>query len=226
MTVKRPPAGPAKKPTSDSSQAPAKHAARASSPELDEKHRRMLRELAEMGMDMLRGVHQRALENKDSTTALVEAVDDFERISRAVRQTLMLEHKLAESRPIRRGNAAPAPVDEIDSERQARHKIFVKRAVEKAILTEKRRLGLRKIETLLADLDERLEDADIGAHLAKLPVGAIALRLCTEFGLAPDLSLWAEEPWAIKEALTRPPGSPFAARRDAGPAAPGGGRLN
>jgi hypothetical protein len=42
-----------------------------------------------------------------------------------------------------------------------------------------------------------------------LPIGASVARLCAELGLTPDWSLWEDEDWAIEEAETDAPGSPY-----------------
>ena len=58
-------------------------------------------------------------------------------------------------------------------------------------------------------LDERLLDEDEIVTLGALPIGASIARLCAQIGLTPDWSLWEDRPWAIKEAETDAPGSPY-----------------
>ena len=58
-------------------------------------------------------------------------------------------------------------------------------------------------------LDERLQDEDEIVNLGTLPIGASIARLCAQIGLTPDWSLWEDTPWAIKEAQTDAPGSPY-----------------
>ena len=62
------------------------------------------------------------------------------------------------------------------------------------------------------ELRERLDDGDEEeADFADRPIGELVARICKDLGITPDWSLLEDEDWAIEEARTRPPGSPFAA---------------
>jgi hypothetical protein len=65
----------------------------------------------------------------------------------------------------------------------------------------------------LADLDERLEDAD-DRDFVDRPIGELVAGICRDLGVTPDWSLWEDESWAI-EALKAPaPDAPGAAPPD------------
>ena len=64
-------------------------------------------------------------------------------------------------------------------------------------------------ERRLDHLDERLLDEDEIVSFGTLPIGASIARICASLGLTPDWSLWEDEDWAIEEAETDAPGSPY-----------------
>jgi len=167
----------------------------------------------------------------------------FERISRAVRRCWALEEHFfergrardakAEARsrtrrndaaePASAGAAKPAPAGD-DSRRQNRKRAEIGRIVGEAIAdlpgSETGRESIRN------DLQERLDDEEsFEDFIGDRPLGAIVADLCRDLGVAVDWSLWADEDWAIEEARTKPPGSPYADykpdhRPDRRPAAP------
>ena len=85
-------------------------------------------------------------------------------------------------------------------------------------------------ERRLDHLYERLQDEDEIVSFGTLPIGASVARLCKALGLTPDWSLWENEDWAIEEAQTDEPGSPYASGGPesvgaAGPDGPQGAAL-
>jgi len=178
------------------------------------RHLRMLRELAEIGMDLARAVQRQAndpapAEGDAAPADLTDLGLVFSRIGRAVRQTLALEARLVEV-----GRERERDADLFDHHRQAnearraiRRKDEARRLVEQAIEAE---AGEGDVEQLLADLHERLEDPDDTADFADRPMGVLIARICRDLGVAPDWSLWEDQEWAIDEAAAKPRGSPFA----------------
>jgi hypothetical protein len=180
---------------------------------------RMLEELAEIGMTLARAVQQQVLDQAAAEPA--EAAEQpgagnlalvFSRISRAVRQTIALEAKLAEEGRTRDEQTAAeqarrAVVD--GRERKQRRRAQAKRFIEQAVDIEA--ADHDAAEELLWELDERLDDVE--ADFADRPIGEIVARICRDMGLAPEWSLWAKEEWAVEEIATRPPGSPFTGLR-------------
>ncbi len=76
--------------------------------DMRERHGRVLAELAEVGMTMVRRLSEALLEARDPQTQAQLGLA-YHRVSRAVRQTLALEFRLAqEARRLERDRAAPA----------------------------------------------------------------------------------------------------------------------
>ncbi|MBJ7413261.1 MAG: hypothetical protein JHD15_23285, partial [Phenylobacterium sp.] len=74
---------------------------------MGERHGRVLAELAEVGMTMVRRLSEAMLQARDPQTQAQLGLA-FHRASRAVRQTLALEFRLAqEARRLERDRAAP-----------------------------------------------------------------------------------------------------------------------
>jgi hypothetical protein len=154
----------------------------------------MLRELAEIGMTLARGVERQAQAPEAGDLGLV-----FARIARAVRQTLALEARLEGELQVRArkaafereqdaASAARAPVRE-----RAR---IVRRAVKRAIEAE---ADDDEAEQLIEDLDERLCDREDDEDFLDRPVGELVALICKDLGVTPDLSLWEDEAWARAE---------------------------
>jgi hypothetical protein len=150
----------------------------------------------------------------------------FERISRAVRRCWALEEHFfekarardakAEARgrtrrndaaePAPSGEAKPAPAGE--SQRQRRQRAEIGRIVGKAIDDLPGAEDTR--ESIRNDLREVLADEEAFDDLVgDRPLGAIVAAICADLGVNVDWSLWADEDWAIEEARTKPPGSPY-----------------
>jgi hypothetical protein len=133
-----------------------------------------------------------------------------------VRQTLALEEKFDRPRP------APAPSawderaawlaqlrDDPDIARLgvAVHRDDVRAHVEQVIAAE---ADGPEAERLLADLEERLDDAEAGEDFADRPLGELVAGICRDLGVTPDWNLWRNEDWAMDEARANTPGSPYA----------------
>jgi hypothetical protein len=149
----------------------------------------------------------------------------FERISRAVRRCWALEEhffekskardeKVARDRtrrndaaePALSGAAKPAPAG--DAQRQRRKRAEIGRIVGEAI---DRQPGSEETrESIRNDLRERLDDEESFEDLiGDRPLGAIIAGICKDLGVEVEWSLWADEDWAIEEARTKPPDSPY-----------------
>jgi hypothetical protein len=149
----------------------------------------------------------------------------FERISRAVRRCWALEEhffekartrdeKAAKGRtrrndaaePAPSGEAKPAPADQ--SQRQRRQRAEIGRIVGEAIDDQPGSEDTR--ESIRNDLREVLDDEEAFDDLVgDRPLGAIVAAICADLRIEVDWSLWAGEDWAIEEARTKPPGSPY-----------------
>jgi hypothetical protein len=188
---------------------------------------RTLGELAEIGMTIARALERQVLDeaaraaDDGRATGSAGPIDAglglaFARVSRAVRQTLALEEKF--DRPL------PAPVPSSWDERAAWlaqlrddpdiarlgvavHRDDVRAHVEQVIAAE---ADGPEAARLLADLEERLDDAEAGEDFADRPLGELVAGICRDLGVTPDWNLWRNEDWAMDEARANTPGSPYA----------------
>lgn len=177
-----------------------------------ERHLRVLEELTEVGMEMVRALRDEAVAEDGKSAG--ELALTFSRVARAVRQTVALEARLAEGHEImafRARSAEPARAPRPVSPNQFRR-------------TEIGRVVGEMIDLTIPDDDQRepfyeaLYDRidDVPAATFERPMGVMIAEICRDLGLEPDWSLWAEETFAIEEARDRTPGSPYA---DMGPPA-------
>ncbi len=175
---------------------------------------RMLQELAEIGMQLARAVGRQVAERTqedpggaDTDLAADLAADlalVFSRISRAVRQTIALEARLDREllQAQKAENAAMAEQARAAERALARRrKHAVREAVQEALDAEA--CG-PELEALLADLDERLEDADDDPDFAELAIGQLVARICRQLGVVPDPSLWEDEGGAVHAGSPEP----------------------
>jgi hypothetical protein len=201
--------------------------------EMAARHSAVLRELAEIGMDLARLMQRRAMAEVEAQAAAEPEAGagrsvrgagggdlglGFSRIARAVRQTLALEAKLEQDHHAR---GEPARAQQAKRREQEEHWQAAKQAhrtrrqyeiseiVEQAIEAE---AAESDVERLLADLDERLADEADDADFGDRPIGEIVARICADLGLTPDWGLWEYEDWAMEEAETKARGSPYARR--------------
>jgi hypothetical protein len=169
--------------------------------------RRMLEELAGIGLDIARSLRiiaeAQAVQAVAEPTQAPAGIDPglgFSRVSRAVRLTLALKAQLMEGAPERdRKEREEVQERKIAAARKRRRKIEVARAVEMAIADDVERGEGGNPEELRADLRERLDEADIDDDLGKLPISEIVERICRDLRIEPDWKLWREEAWFIEE---------------------------
>jgi len=154
----------------------------------------LLAELAEIGTDLARMIRQQA---NAAAWLGSDGPAMFERVARAVRQTIALRLRLEADALARqlRGAAEPAAREAGASRTRERRKTRVKRLVEAAIEADAgRRADPGDSERLLLDLHERLDDPDIAAELANRPIGEIVAGICRDLGITRDCSRWPDEP--------------------------------
>ena len=165
----------------------------------------MLRELAQIGMRLARGVEREA---EAPEACAGDLVLKFARIARAVRQTLALEARIeGELAAWAREDAAQraARLERETRARLAGRKTAIRCAVEQAIEAE---ADDHEREGLCDHLEERLQDRE-DTDVLDRPVGELVARICRDIGVTPNWSLWEDEDWAIAEGVTvRPAGGP------------------
>ena len=136
-------------------------------------YRGVLRELIDMGADLARLVHQQA---EQAVVPAAEAAVAFERITRAVRRSILLAQKLDE----------PARAPGADRW-TARRRVI--RAVEDAI---QREADEGDSESLHAEFLDRLDGPDLEDDLGDRPVGEIIADICHDLGLG---AMPGTHPW-------------------------------
>jgi hypothetical protein len=171
------------------------------------RHAAILRELAELGMALVRRVVEQASEPEGEAGAVQPDPGlSFSRLSRAVRLTLALEKRLFEET---KAAAGPAPADADRFKLRISRKDKVAYAVEGLLMNCEQEYDEDEIERLLEDADERLSDMETEEDFADAPISAIVARICADLGLTPDWTMWAREAWAKAEARDGVAGSPY-----------------
>jgi hypothetical protein len=182
-------------------------ACRTEAAESAARDRRMLEELAGIGLGIARSLQviaeAQAAQVVAEPTQIPAGIDPglgFSRVSRAVRLTLALKVQLMEGAPERDRKEREAVQErKIAAARKHRKKIEVARAVEMAIADDAERGEGGNPEELRADLRERLDEVDIDDDLGKLKISEIVERICRDLRIEPDWRLWREEAWFVEE---------------------------
>jgi hypothetical protein len=138
-------------------------------------YRQVLHDMIEIGIELVRQLPEQAkpqaatgpAEPAGLTGTDVSAA--YERLTRAVRRSIMLAQKLAETSPATAGQQRFA----------ARKRIL--RAVEDVIQREK---GCAEADGLHVELRERLDSPDLDDDLDERPVDEIISEICHDLGLA------------------------------------------
>jgi hypothetical protein len=190
-----------------------------------ERHGQMLRELAEIGMNIARAIERQAVEAAkpavDGWVAPPERDRDFAAlfacISRAVRLTVALDARLAEERRqwLERTESQRAAARAEAARREAANETR-RRALKKSKVE---RIAKEGIESLTKDLQERydlgsglserLREYERYDELGNRPIGEILARIFMDLGIRPDWQRWEREEWALEEARTRVQSSPY-----------------
>jgi hypothetical protein len=155
----------------------------------------MLRELADIGMEIARAVQgevrARAEAVEGEATESPKIVADlglaFSRVSRAVRQTLALEARLEDDRLERRRAAeeARSQADGEMAERAAKVKAKLMQ-----LLHPDRERDHRWDDDWFEDLNDDPDDDE--GFVADRPAADVVAGVCGDLGLEPDLRLWAD----------------------------------
>jgi hypothetical protein len=144
-----------------------------------EREKRILGELAELGLSLARAVHERALA-AETSAEMTELALAFHRTSRSVRQTLALESKL-ERDGARRDREALVEAARAHETGVTRRKHQVRMAVERSIWTEAEGL---EAERLVDELDDLLEEESLADDFTAEPVEAHVARIRGDLGLS------------------------------------------
>jgi hypothetical protein len=179
--------------------------------------------LAEAGMDLVEDLRVRTLAR---TAAMIERPEIepteperdvglmFDRLSRAIRLTTMMQVSLTTERRNREqlDKAAAAAVQTEETKRAAtaehaqktRKKAEAKRVLDEEIIKHEER-DPRDAADLREDLETRFDRNDEFADILHLPLGEIVARISWLLGLDPDWNQWKFELWAPDAAKTKRP---------------------
>jgi hypothetical protein len=175
------------------------------------RHVAVLRELAEIGMDIARALRGQAEADPKASAGADLA---FARIARAVRLTLALETRMAEEgfaatqRLAAHQQSARERADFVERVRIGQRESTVHRLVAEAIEIEGQETERAEPDEVLLDaLDEAMKGLDLSDDRC---IGEIVATLCKDLGVTIDWTYCQDEHWAREERIHRPPGSPFA----------------
>ena len=180
--------------------------------------------LAEAGMDLVEDLRVRTLARTAAMIAqpdTVEATEPerdvglmFDRLSRAIRLTTMMQVSLATERRNREAldKAAAVAVQAEETKRAAtadhaqktRKKADAKRIVDEEIIEHEER-DPRDAADLREDLEILFERNNEFADILHLPLGEIVARISWLLGLDPDWNEWKFELWAPDAARVKRP---------------------
>jgi hypothetical protein len=183
---------------------------------LAERQLQMLGELAKIGLACARYVESQTRAEPPPPAAEIALA--YARVSRPVRQAILLqsrliaERKAAEAAPAAAPPAAPEPgaapsefrYTPIEA-RKARVARIVERLAEADHPEDE-----AAIDELMGEALDRLDDDDRYGDLLDRPVSEIVARICADLGLSPDWTRLAQEPWAQAEIAAGAAGAPLA----------------
>jgi hypothetical protein len=182
----------------------------------------VLQELAQLGMRMARAICAEAEAPADpDRKSSGDLALMFSRVSKAVRQTLALESRLAEGLEAGRAQRAAEAVGRAEAEGAARthRKQSVRLMVEDAIDYDGPG-DAEAQERLLDDLDERLADPVEEDRFRDRPIEEWVAHICQTLGVPFDPRPWEREEWGLDDPTAPPPGPPDARSVTQAPAHP------
>jgi hypothetical protein len=157
--------------------------------EMNARHGRILAELAELGLGLARELQAQALA-AETPAERAEAALAFQRVGRAVRQSIALEAKLERDRA-RDAREAADDRARTAEDRTARRKREAKLAVRQAVW---RQAGRNlQAEHLMKDLDDTIELEACKDEFIDDPVEAVVERLCRLIGVISPARLDARD---------------------------------
>jgi hypothetical protein len=196
-----------------------------------------LDQLAAAGTRLALAIEQAAAEAGEPA-ARAEAAKAFSRVTRSVRLTGLLQDRLIQDiGRLRSGaemtatQAREAALAQAEEAKALADPAYAHKARVEAIVARVARAETDdedRLERLACEAGERLDDDDIYGDVSARPVGELVSLICRDLDVKPDWKRLGEERWAIEEAETGDPRSPFFSNRAqpaASPAGGGGGPL-
>ncbi|MGZ5983599.1 MAG: hypothetical protein ACXWK7_01570 [Caulobacteraceae bacterium] len=168
-----------------------------------ERQLEVLSELTDIGLEVARALERQAKDSgpNDDVQSLSRA---YARTARAVRLTIMLQSKLIEALQRIDIRAEVLAVSEAARDAARRcdpeyvHKARVENIVER-VAREACDGDEDRLDRLMTEACERLDDRDIYGAVLDRPVGELVALICRDLGLSPDWGRLAEEAWAQEE---------------------------
>ena len=178
-----------------------------------ERQLRMLERLAEFGLDIAEALAGQARHGAPKVTDADVALA-YGRVSRAVRQAILLQSRLVDDDQVRAAAAEKALADargranQAAAEPEERVKCRVSRILARVIAAGHD--DEDEIDRLVGEADERLDDDGLIGDVLTRPVSEIVADICRDLGLDPDWTRLAEEAWAKEELGSGEAGWPLA----------------
>ena len=185
----------------------------------------LLEQLAEEGLRLGQAIARQITEPDSSSDAPVKAETiamAFSRVARAVRMTALLQTRLLKDMDEARARAAfdriregsmPPLEDAAAEEARRSEPAYVHKARVEAIVERVAKAHAKedddKIDRIVREAGERLDDEDIYGDVLTRPVGELVAMICRDLGLDPDWTRLAEEAWAHEEIRLGVERSPF-----------------
>ena len=174
---------------------------------------RLLEELAEIGMTLVRELRDTAGKAEPTPSKGRDPADAFARLSRAVRMTLALHAKTEKALGDLKTPAPPAKEAEPPVSRELIARSFQEMKA-MSLVAAAAEVEIEDEEALgdvLEALLERVEEDEAYDNIPDRPMRETVERLCRDLELTPDWSRWEndEERWDLKYPLPRPRSSPF-----------------
>ena len=174
----------------------------------------MLKRVAQVGLEVSLEIERQA-RGDVAEGARPAAVGDialaFARTARAMRLTVMLQSRLAkdlaglDEAGAKASAEAGVRADEARAGLEQARKGSVERIVGR--VAEAAGEDEDKVESLVLEASERLDDDDIYGDVLARPVSEVVADICQDLGLAPDWPRLAAEAWAQAESGAGPSGA-------------------
>ena len=163
----------------------------------------VLERIAEAALELAAAIKDQAIH--DGTAA--QAAMPFSRVARSARMIALLQSKLLKDmHEARRRDEAPDDPAASDDPLHV-HKARVERIVDR--IAKAHTDDEDRIDRLVIEAGERLDDDDIYGDILTKPVGELVALICRDLGLDPDWTRLAQEAWAREEIESGAEGSPF-----------------
>ena len=196
----------------------------------------LLEQIAEEGLRLGQAIARQITDPDPSVETSVKAETiamAFSRVARAVRMTALLQTRLLKDMDEARARAAfawssdPSSVALAEEEARRNEPAYVHKARVEAIVERIAKRGAKndeeKLDRIIRETGERLDDEDIYGDVLTRPVGELVALICRDLGLDPDWTRLAEEAWAQEEIRLGVERSPFLPREAPSFAPPGAG---